>query len=281
MAGTSKLGRRGAVLAVAVLAGVGLWSATASAGSGAAVKSSTVYSTLPSPLKGNLPSEGFEAYALTMLGDDATFAPGTGRRLTSVSLGLSSWGCVSGSWQGGCVTPVGATFPVPMTLTVYKADHTTVLASSTATFAIPYRPSASPKCTGANAGKYYDSALKACFNGDAVTVTFPFAGEQLDQDVVWAVTYNTTSFGPNPLGTNEPCFGTSGGCGYDSLNVLLNDRTYAGTQQTPGQVYVKGPIPYSYCDGGVAGLDVFRLDSPTTPACWDGYLPAVAFKVSN
>lgn len=269
--------RRASVLAAAVLVGVATTGGVAIAGTGGGQKASTVYSSLPSPLKGNLPSVGFEAYAYTAFGDDATFRSDGGTHLTSVSLGLSSWGCTSGHWYSGdCVTTPGATFDVPMTLTIYTADLTSVVAQSTQTFAIPYRPSASEKCTD---GRYWDNAVKDCFNGDAVSVTFPFAGETLPDGVVWKVEYNTSHYGPNPVGDSAACYTSSGGCGYDSLNIALAPETLIGTNPTPDAVYLNSPYGGEYCDGGAAGVGTFRLDSPSAQ-CWSGYVPAIAFKAA-
>src|SRR6478609_2428228 len=136
----------------------------------AATGSSTIYSSLLSnPLHGNMPSVGAEAYAFSELGNDVTFT-GKNRSLTNVTVTLSSWGCQSGSWfNGNCVTASGATFSVPITFSVYSKANGSVVASSTQTFAIPFRPSASPKCGD---GRWYDNALKACFNGLATNVTF-------------------------------------------------------------------------------------------------------------
>jgi hypothetical protein len=41
-------------------------------------------------------------------------------------------------------------------------------------------------------------------------------------DVVFRIAYNTTHFGYAPIGESASCYGTSGGCGFDSLNVALH-----------------------------------------------------------
>ena len=146
-------------------------------------------------------------------GDKITFPAGTARNLNNVTVTLSSWACQQGTWNANdCVTQPGATFSQPITLEIWNADHTTQLATSTKTFDVPYRPSASPKCTGANAGKWYSPA-KACKNGIANDVTFNFSNVTLPDTVQYEISYNTTNNGPTPLHVAGP---------YDSLNVALS-----------------------------------------------------------
>ncbi|HET7902532.1 MAG TPA: hypothetical protein VFL59_15220 [Candidatus Nanopelagicales bacterium] len=275
--------RRLVVLGTGLLVGVALVAPNAGAAKDSgAPKSSTIYSSIPNPLKGNQPSVGFEATQTAELGDDVVFRAG-GRRLTSVTVGLSSWGCGSGSWYGkDCVTTPGATFAVPITLTLYRvgsgATPGTVIASTTQTFAIPYRPSASARCTGDQAGKWWDSSLKACFNGYATTVTFPFDNLVVPDTLVWGVSYNTSTAGPHPIGDAD-CRASSGGCGYDSLNVLTVAAPFYGESDvTP---FVDSRSADSYCDGGPT--DVFRHVDDTAAArdCWAGYVPSVAFKAAS
>ena len=227
----------------------------------AAPGSSTIYSSLlSSPLHGNMPSVGAEAYAFSELGNDVTFA-GKNRSLTNVTVTMSSWGCQSGHWfDGNCVTANGATFSVPITLTVYSKADESVVASSTQTFAIPFRPSASPKC---NDGRWYDNALKACFNGLATNVTFAFSGQKLPDAVTYGIAYNTTHYGYLPIGESAPCFTSSGGCGYDSLNVALSTETdvSAGSDNFLGSVLIDRQL----------------ISDP-----WGGlYIPAVLFKAAK
>src|SRR5262245_55131511 len=105
----------------------------------------------------NQVSYGPEAYAYQTIGDKIEFAPNAARSLSNVTVTLSSWACQSGNWTAkNCVTQPGAMFSQEMTLSVYKVteDGTkgALIASSTETFSVPYRPSASPKCTGDDAG---------------------------------------------------------------------------------------------------------------------------------
>jgi hypothetical protein len=247
-------------------------------GGGSPVKASVVYnSTIPNGPRSNLPSVGAEAYAFNEFGNEITLA-GTSRQLNSVTVTLSSWACVSGSWNGGdCSTPAGATFAQPITLNIYDpSDATTPIASATQTFAVPYRPSASPKCTGTDAGKWYQSSSKTCFNGLADNVTFSFSGVTLPDPVVYGIVYNTRDFGPHPTGVAGPS---------DSLNIALStDGDVSAGSSTSGTVWQNSPYggtvgnsPPGYCDGGDGGTDTFRADS----GCWAPYVPAVQFKASK
>jgi len=248
--------KRLAVIAACSLAALSVAVAVAAAGT----RTSVIYdSTAKNGPPSNLPSLGAEAYAFASLGDKVTFAAGP-RKLNSVTVTLSSWACVQGAWfKGNCVTPAGATFSLPLTLNIYDAGNlTTPIASATQTFAVPYRPSASAKCGD---GRWYSSGLKTCFNGSADDVTFGFGGNvTLTDTVVYELSYNTTHYGPSPIGEGASCFGTEAGCPYDSLNIALNTGPSAGTDVVQGDVWQDG--------------------APTT-AYDSTYTPAVQFKASG
>jgi uncharacterized repeat protein (TIGR01451 family) len=236
-----------------------------------------IYDSTVIPLPGNLPSVGAEAYGFKEIGDAITFA-GTSRNLNAVTATMSSWGCQNGHWNtADCVTTPGATFSIPITLNIYNAGSPTpgsLIATKTQTFSIPYRPSSdNTNCTG---GKWFDGTT--CFNGQAHNITFDLTslGITLPSSVVFGITYNTTSFGPNPVGTGAPCFSSSGGCGYDGLNVALSPAATVGSKPFPATLYWDNAFASNYCDNGTAGINVFRLDSPTS-ACWGGLVPAVQF----
>ena len=203
---------------LAVVVGAVAGSALASNGNhGLAIYDSTPAGALP----GNIPSLGPEAYAFGSLGDKVTFANGP-RKLTNVVVTLSSWVCQQGTWfDKNCWTKPGATFSQPITLTIWNADHTKQLASSTQTFQVPYRPSASDECSGTDLGKWYQPSAKKCFNGLATDVSFDFAGNvTLPNTVVYEISYDTNHYGPNPLHVAGP---------YDSLNIGIADRPSVGS----------------------------------------------------
>jgi hypothetical protein len=248
----------------------------------------TIYDSTVSPLPGNLPSVGAEAYAFNELGDGITFA-GTARSLGTVTVTMSSWGCQAGTWFSplhDCVTTPGATFSIPITLNIYNAGSPTpgsLIATRTQTFTIPYRPSADHiNCTLLNAGKWYQASSGTCFNGLANNITFDLSSLSvvLPNSVVYGIVYNTSHYGPAPIGELVACYTSSGGCPYDSLNIALAPVVTVGTKPFPNTIYQNSPYGSEYCDGGIAGVGRFRLDSPTS-ACWVGYVPAVKFKAQT
>ena len=245
-----------------------------------------IYDSTVSPLPGNLPSEGFEAFGLNEFGDGITFA-GTSRNLVNVTVTLSSFACQNGNWfSGNCSTTPGATFNVPITLNIYNAGNPvpgTQIATVTQTITVPYRPSAdNVNCTGVNAGMWFDASSGQCFNGLAANVTFDLSSLNvvLPNSVVYGLVYNTTHHGPNPIGESATCFGTTAGCPYDALNIALAPVVTVGTKPFFNTLYQNSVFGSEYCDGGLAGIGIFRLDSPTS-ACWAGFIPAAQFNAAN
>ena len=253
----------------------------------AAAGGKVIYDSTVRPLPGNVPSVGAEAYSFTELGDEVTFAD-TSRNLSRVTVTLSSWGCQAGHWtKANCVTAGGATFTVPITFNIYNlgAGNTagSLIASKTQTFKIPYRPSSdNVRCTG---GRWFDGE-QGCFNGRAVNITFNFSAHHLTlpDTVVYGIAYNTSHYGPNPIGQAPACYGTEAGCPYDSLNIGLAPKVTIGSKLFPNTLYQNAVFAGDYCDSGLAGVGVMRLDSPTN-ACWldatQSFIPAVRFTASG
>jgi len=270
------------LLSAVLVVGVLLTVSQVAFGSG----SNTIYNSFVKPKPGNLPSEAFEAQSASQFGDEVTFA-GVNRKLKAVRVQLSSWGCQTGHWYSNdCHTGHAATFAQPITFTIYQPPSSgygvgALIASKTQTFNVRYRPSKSKKCTGPNAGAWYQPGV-GCWNGLAVNVKFDFSGMgvTLPNTVVYGISYNTTHYGPSPIGEGAPCYTSSGGCPYDSLNVLLAPTVTVGSKPNPGTTYLSSSWSGAYCDGGTAGVSTFRLDSPTSP-CWTGYNPAVQFTASR
>jgi len=297
---------------VGALASIGLVGFTTTSALATSGGQPVIYSSVvASPGPGNLPSVGAEAYAFNELGNQVNFS-GTNRTLTSVVVSMSSWGCVSGNWTNDtCVTPTGATFSEPITLNIYNPPAAgsdlpgSLITSVTQTFAIPYRPSAnnshcnfknSDSGYGPPSGEWWDASLKTCFNGLAVNVTFDVPNVTVPNTVVYGIVYNTSHYGPTPYGQTTACYTSSGGCGYDSLNIALSldpTNVNVGSDTNIGTVWQNTSYAPFYCDNGVAGTGFFRLDSPTTAssnpdACasqsggWSAgggvyYVPAVKF----
>jgi hypothetical protein len=234
-----------AALVVAAVGGVAGSAVAANGSNGVVIYDSTPAGALP----GNIPSLGPEAYAFGSLGDKITFANGP-RKLSSVVVTMSSWACQQGTWfDKNCVTKPGTTFSQPITLTIWNADHTQKLASSTQTFAIPYRPSADPShCTGSSAGKWYDAASATCFNGLASDVSLDFARKvTLPNTVEYEISYNTRDYGTNPLHVTGP---------YDSLNIGITDGPSVGS--TDAQAWTDGAMN---ADANFAGTPAVQFNT--------------------
>ncbi len=253
----------------------------------AAASGAVIYDSTVSPLPANLPSEGPEAYAFRELGDEVTF-DGTLRTLNQVTVTLTSWACENGNWYTPvgstdgtpCTTTPGATFQVPITFNIYNVGtgYTagSLIATDTETFTVPYRPSSDANCPDGEA--WYDTATQTCNHGIAKNITFDFStqGITLPNTVIYGISYNTTHYGPNPIGESASCFSSSAGCAYDSLNIALSPQVVVGSKPYPDTVFQNSPYGSEYCDHGAAGTGSFRLDSPSA-ACWSGYIPAVQF----
>jgi hypothetical protein len=272
-----------ALLFGAMLTCVLLAVSPAASGSG---NSNTIYNANVKPRPANLPSLGFEASSTRQFGDEITFA-GTNRTLKAARVTLSSWACEQGRWYSGdCRTSHAATFSIAITLNIYAAPSSgygtgALLGTRTQTFSVRYRPSASKKCTGDNAGEWYRPG-QGCFNGLADIIKFNLTSLHLTvpNTVVYGITYDTTHFGPSPIGEGAACYTSSGGCPYDSLNIGLGPTVTVGSKPNPGTTYLDSSYAGSYCDNGAAGTSAFRLDSPSSQ-CWAGYVPAVQFTASR
>lgn len=257
-------------LLLATAATLGLTATTASA----SVPRSVLY-TSTAPGVGNIPSLGVEAYSFNQIGDEVILRRVA--KIKSVAVQLSDWACQSGAWfSGDCATTPGATFTTPITLNIYKASSTDsgtgettpgeLIATVTKTFTIPYRPSASSHCTGTQAGEWFKNG-QGCFNGLAHTIAFTLTGlkTKLPRHVVWGVSYNSNTSGPNPTGVPGPT---------DSLNVGLAPKVRAGHQRFPGGIFWDTRAAGNSCGSPFVPGD-FNLDN--AGGCWAGYVPAVQF----
>jgi hypothetical protein len=251
----------------------------------AVVAKPTIYNSIPTTLPGNVPSQPFQAQQTSEFGDAVRFAAGPTNRLKNVTVVMSSWACQAGTWNGGdCVTTPGATFAIPIRLTLYQVntgDPTSpgaFIATTQKTFNIPYRPSADAVNCPAEPEKWYSSGDATCYNGFANKIVFGFSNLKvlLPSQVVYGISYNTSGFGPNPQGYDNPCNATTEGCPYDSLNVsAAAGLPRRGTDLYPNGVFLNSATPSVYCDGGLGGTGTFRLDD----GCWTGFNPMVQFRV--
>ena len=240
------------LVAVAVLATMALASAgpaTAGPGASSGGAAAAGYNAIPSKVSGNVPSVSFEGQPAKEFGDLVAIG-GKATKLDSMSVLLSSWGCENGDYSalGNCQTTPGTAFTVPITFKIYDAGtQRVVLAEKTVTITVPYRPSASAQCTGASAGKWYNSKDRTCYNGlpHLVTVNMSDLAVTLPTQVIWSVQYNTTTSGYAPIGNVLPCSSKPGGCGYDTLNVgafSYPNAPFAGTDVDTDAVFLADAI---------------------------------------
>jgi hypothetical protein len=233
----------------------------------------TVYDNIPSPQPGNVPSVPYEASGAAEWGGQIQLA-GTERQNPTVTVLMSSWGCQSGHWTSNdCVTTAGATFSHLITLNIYTVGVGGVvgplIATASQTFNIPYRPSHDPVNCPATPEKWFSAADGLCYNGFATPISFTLNSVTLPNKAIVSVAYNTTHYGYSPIGATA-CSATAAGCGYDSLNVGTAPLPTIGIAPQPSDAYLYDVFGSEYCDGGVGGTNVFRLDA----GCWTGFQPA-------
>lgn len=242
---TGKIPSRVAKLTAAALAVAAVFALTSSA----ALAAEVIYNDAESPKPGNVPSLGFEATQTSSLGGQVEFG-GTARKNPTVGVVMSSWACQSGTWnEKNCNTAMGAKFEWPITFTVNAVGPSNsvgaLLGSGSKVFKIPYRPSASSKCTGENAGAWY--RMGKCFNGKAFKLALPLKIANLPSKAIITISYNTSDYGATPQ-RPQTCNSEPQGCPYDALNVGLQDgfSNPAGTPPTVGAF----PAPdIAYVDG--------------------------------
>jgi hypothetical protein len=233
-----------------------------------------VYSSIPKPLKA-VASIGFEATQALEFGDGVNLTHSG--KLQRVRYVLSSWGCQSGHWYSNdCVTTPGATFPVAITLNVHAVDNSTnrvgaLLKTQTRTFNIPYRPSYDTvRCAGT--GKFYSTTDARCVNGLANVIVFDFAAPRVNLPLqsTFSLAYNTSHYGSPPMGEATPCYTSSGGCGYDSLNVSADGTGGPiGSPVDPNSVFDSFTQAADYCNP-LLGIG-FRIDSGCVPGPITGW----------
>ncbi|RKN04882.1 hypothetical protein [Streptomyces radicis] len=242
-----------------------------------APRTEVIYDSIPEELPPHVASLGYQATGTSEFGDEVGFGSEGNRKLKSIEVVLSSWACEAGRWNTtDCFSSPDVTFDHPITINVYEVDNSgptpvpgTLLASQTDVATIPYRPSANPvKCTGVDAGRWYDATTGTCNDGIAHPVVFDFGGTLLLPDeIIWTVAFDTSSYGAEPIGTGTACFATAQGCPYDALNVgaqTFPGAPYAGIDIEADAAFLDPVSAASYCDAGAGGTGVLRWDAP----CW-------------
>jgi hypothetical protein len=241
----------------------------------------TLYNSIPKTLPGNVISEGLEANAVSEFGDGVNLTGRSGSALHQVTIVLSSWACQNGGvYSGTCVTKPGANFNQIVTMNIYSVVNSVpptpgaLLGSLTDSFSIPYRPTATPSLCSGDVTQWYDSKDQLCHHGIATAINFNFTNQHiaLPSQVIVTVSYNTTHYGPHPIGPSAPCFSTTTGCPYDSLNVSADTSAgiLIGTPIDTDGVFVNYNSPGDSCSG-TAMTGVLALDD----GCWQGLHPEI------
>jgi hypothetical protein len=212
--------------------------------------SSVLYDSVLSPLPGNSPSYGAEAYAFNEIGNEVNLAS-AGQTLSNVVVTMSSGTCET-IVAGLCTTTPGDTFSEQITLTLYNPGSTpgtvgSAIAHDTQTFNIPFRPSYSPShCTLGpyGVGEWYDATDATCYNSLATNITFAAANFNtsvtLPGTVIYGISYNTDHYGPVPTataGSTNPA---------DSLNVVFttaSENVTVGSDAIPGDIFINDYYP--------------------------------------
>lgn len=252
---------------------------------GAAGAATVAYSNMPKPMPGNVQSLAFQATSAAEFGGQIAFAGG-GPTNPKVTVGLSSWACESGgATDGSCVTSPGATFNVPITLSVYAVGAEDAvgrkLVTLTQTFAIPYRPSADNTNCAGNGGWFKKKGKTGtCFHGLLNKITFSKLGTTkapltLPEKVIVSIAFDTFTHGYEPTGVEGP---------YDSLNFALTEPLTegeavlpsVGSNPAPADTYYNSTFGPFYCDNGAGGTGTFRLDA----GCHTGEQPLIEVKSS-
>ncbi|HXP28240.1 MAG TPA: hypothetical protein VN804_00665 [Solirubrobacteraceae bacterium] len=238
----------------------------------------TVYNNVPKPLPKNVVSEAFEATSTAEFGGQVELA-GTARSNPSITAVLSSWACQEGAGKT-CHTNGGATFAWPITLNVYEVgagnEPGAKIASVTETFNIPFRPSANNKLCAPNPEGAVGYSAE-CFHGKVFKATFT-SGVTLPSKVILSIAYNTSNYGEKPVGPAACSAFVPSRCGYDSLNVGLEEGAGASTgkQPLPNYTYMNSTFAAKYGAEPHGTIGTFSLANE-----WTGEQPIFEVKASK
>lgn len=242
----------------------------------ASAAAEVVFDFIPSPLPGNVASYSYESWGVAEAGDGIAFSTDGNQLLDHAKIVVSSWACEEGTgWAAEnvvpCETTPGSTFAVPITLNLYSPGLS-LIDSTTEVFNIPFRPSSNPECAETVNGQGWGPD---CFLGFAHVITFDLTGVVVPDQIVYGVSWNTASYGYNPIGNTAECQTVQyAGCDSSLLNLGVEGTTPTnGVDESPVGAYQYAVFPSSYCDGGEGGTAVFRFDD----GCWGGFNPLVRF----
>jgi hypothetical protein len=251
--------KRALISMVGLAAGVSL---LVGASGAVAATPTKVYDAIPSPLPPNVASLGYEATSTVQFGDYIHLA-GTNRVLNTVTVTMSDWALYSDYSTDARYSGNSTTWTHPITVNVYS-NHLGVngvpdalLATTTQTVTIPWRPAADPTCPGGTAWRAGDGS---CNNGLAFNAAFDLSSPAivLPNDVIVGIAFNTADYGTPKVGTPGP---------YNSLNVGVptGQTATVGTDDNADNVFWNTSVAGFYADAGAAGVGVFRQDKNWAP----------------
>jgi hypothetical protein len=88
--------------------------------------------------------------------------------------------------------------------------------------------------------------------------------------VIVGISYNTTHYGPNPIGEATACFAAGNNCPYDSLNISADGPgAIVGQNIDPTSIFANWILPGNSCDGvvGIMQADI--------GGCWAANHPQI------
>lgn len=171
----------------------------------------TIYDSLYSPQPTNVASLPYQAQQNSEVGDEISFA-GSYRTLSDVTLTLSDWATYSTYASDSSYKSSG--WSLPLTLTLYNVGSNNTLGSVISSLTIDptilWRPE--PDGCGGDPTAF-TGADGSCDHGLAQNVQFNFSGVTVPDKVIYGLSFNTQTYGANPIGVAGP---------YNSLNFGLN-----------------------------------------------------------
>jgi hypothetical protein len=210
-----------------------------------------MYDNIPSPLPGNLPSLGYQATSTAEFGGLIQFAAGTPRNVATVTTFMSDWALAA---DYPLLAESGWTHEITLNLYNVAVDSSgtpqpgSLINSFTQTFNIPW--------SGGCAGGYL-APDGNCYTGRGFEITFDLAAQEVPDQLIYGIAYNTETHGYAPIGASGP---------YNSLNVGLNTAgPTVGTNPLPDTAYWNTTFAGFYTDGGAGGTGTFRQDTNWTP----------------
>lgn len=186
--------------------------------------STTIYDATPTTLPPTVSSIPFEVTSTRQVGDYVHLA-GTDRMLSTVAVTMTT-GATYVDYANDARYGANTTgWSHPITVNIYS-NHLdangvpdTLLASTTQSVSIPWRPAADPAC-----GTAWKASDGSCNNTAAFNAVIDMSGlaATLPNDVIIGIAFNTAHYGPVPLGQAGP---------YDALGVGIPTGTIPSVGQ--------------------------------------------------